>query len=87
MVTPISLNGAGCAAAVPAVSVEAQSRATKVRLVESTVVSLLDRRARAPYRPGAALDRSASIVLHNGERFKAELNSRCTSGRIGDNLS
>jgi hypothetical protein len=28
MVTPISLNGAGCAAAVPAVSVEANDKAT-----------------------------------------------------------
>src|SRR4029453_4292860 len=40
MVTPISLNGAGCAAAGPAASVGVNSKATKVRRITCTSASL-----------------------------------------------
>jgi hypothetical protein len=48
MVTPISLNGAGCAVAVPADRATANTNRTTVRLVECTIVlpvAILDRLA------------------------------------------
>ena len=42
MVTPISLNGAGCAAAVPAVSVEANNKAANtIVFMDASLVALV----------------------------------------------
>src|SRR6185503_10759747 len=57
MVTPMSLKGAGCAAAAPAVSIEAAITAAQVRLIESTAV-LLSR------HPGDAGDDNVFLFVH-----------------------
>src|SRR3970040_1752320 len=86
MVTPISLNGAGCAAAVPAVSAEAHNKTTHMFVfTDASLLSciLVAESAMVSSQPLSTID-LAQVAVEGSERRVPCLPSDLHQGAIGE---